>query len=132
MTAHPALAALALLALLVALVALAVGTYAAVAVRRIRAVRDRRPEGQLRADDERRMNLGAPRATGERRRTDLGPSARHRAPDEFGRARRRDADDPRWQTQQIPPVVDEPATVEHAPPTAEARALPPPGRIRDR
>lgn len=42
--------------------------------------------------DERELHLGPPRATGERRRDDLGPAARHRAPDD-ARARRRDADD---------------------------------------
>lgn len=141
---HEQLAILAGSALLVALVALGLAILALWRTRRAVSLSHshrRLPPGPV--ADDRQINLGAPRATGERRSADLGPSARHRAPDDLGRARRRDVDDPQWQTEQQPAVddagypprptprpVDGPETVEHAPPTADMRTLPPPGSIR--
>jgi hypothetical protein len=137
---HETLAALAGIALLLALVALGFAIFALWRTRRAVAVAHahrRVPPGPV--ADDRQIDSGAPRATGERRSADLGPSARHRAPDEAGRARRRDVDDPQWQTTQLPAAadpgypplpaaqpVDEP---EAAPPTADMRRLPPPGSI---
>jgi hypothetical protein len=90
----------------------------------------------------------------ERRTRDQGPppgvpERRHRSPDD-ARARRSAVDDPQWRVAPVdgPPEVrpedpatypprpaarhrdpNDPATVEHAPPTADMRTLPPPGSI---
>jgi hypothetical protein len=85
--------------------------------------------------EERALNLGPPRATGERRREDRGPEARHRAPDD-ARATRAEADDPAWRVEDGTPTAEHPAprplppVGDHAP-TVEARLLPP-GRIGPR
>lgn len=148
MTAHAALLAVACAALAVALIACGLAVYVYVITRRAVSLshthRRLRPEP---VHDERHRDTGPPAGQPERR---------HAHPDGT-RARRRDLDDPQWQTRPQAPVeplpgypprpaprhrhpdepetvehpaaVDGPATVEHAPPTAEARALPPPGSI---
>lgn len=136
MTTHPALTALAVLAFLVALAALGLAVVAYRGVRQIRLLPNRRPVDELRADDDRRLNLGAPRVTGERRQDDRGPAARHRAPDDARQTRReayglREGHDEEYPPRPTPQRRDEePATVEQAPPTADMRTLPPPGSIR--
>lgn len=106
----------------------------------VHAVRTLTARGPKRAPvDERQVNLGAPRATGERRRHDEGVMARHRAPDDE-RARRRDQDDPQWSTnpEATNPVPaarpdNDLATVEQPAPSSTYRRppppLPPPGAI---
>jgi hypothetical protein len=134
---HQTLAVLGLVALFVALVALGLAILALWRTRRAVALSHshrRLPPGPV--ADAREVNLGAPRATGERRSADLGPTARHRHPDDERSTRREaqavregDDDDPAYPPRPAPRPGDEPATTEHAPPTADMRRLPPPGSI---
>lgn len=139
MSAHPDLAALVLIAVVLGIVACVLAGLAFSDVRKLRRLPNRRPVGELRADDERQLNLGAPRATGERRGVDLGPSARHRHPEDARSTRsgahrlREGLDDEPGKGPSTPSGASsanvEPTTVEHAPPTADMRRLPPPGSI---
>lgn len=126
---HAQLAILVLIAVLLALAALVVAVLAFVRARTattaIATLTSRRREPAVPrnlARERRVQDAGPPEGVEERR-------GAHRAPDEL-RARRRDVDDPQWQTRPVPPMPeDEPQTVEHAPPTADMRALPRPGSI---
>jgi hypothetical protein len=138
---HTALLALSCAALAVALIAVGLVVWLIYATRSARGMAHR----HLRSKDRRQQDSGPPAGQPERR---------HRSPDD-ARARRRDLDDPQWRVEvpeevrpDDPPDVrpedpatypprpaprhrspDEPATVEHAPPTADMRTLPPPGSI---
>jgi cell division protein FtsN len=133
--AHAALLALSCAALAVALIAVGLVVWLILATRSARGMAHR----HLRTGDRRQQDSGPPAGQPERR---------HRDPDDT-RARRRDLDDPQWRVEAVdaphvrpedpatyPPRPvprhrdpDEPATVEHAPPTADMRTLPPPGSI---
>jgi hypothetical protein len=136
-TTHAALLALACAALAVALIAVGLAVWLIYATRSARGMAHR----HLRSKDRRQQDVGPPAGQPERR---------HRDPDDT-RARRREHDDPQWRVEHVdapqpvrpedpatyPPRPaprhrtpdDEPATVEHAPPTTDMRTLPPPGSI---
>lgn len=129
MNTHAALLALSCAALAVALIAVGLVVWLIYATRSARGMAHR----HLRTGDRRQQDSGPPAGQPERR---------HRDPDDT-RARRRDLDDPQWRVDEpsagpatYPPRPvprhrdpDELPTVEHAPPTADMRTLPPPGSI---
>jgi hypothetical protein len=136
---HAALLALSCAALAVALIAVGLVVWLTVATRKARDTAHRH--------ERRTHDQGPPEGQPERR---------HRYPDN-SRARRRDLDDPQWQVAEDPQIVradrpqdvraddpatypprpaprhrdpdEDPATIEHAPPTTDMRTLPPPGSI---
>lgn len=138
---HAALLALSCAALAVALIAVGLVVWLIVATRKARDTAHRH--------ERRTRDQGPPEGQPERR---------HRYPDN-SRARRRDLDDPQWQVAEVPDEPDrgpstpsgagsanpatypprpaprhrdsdeDPATIEHAPPTTDMRTLPPPGSI---
>jgi hypothetical protein len=130
---HAQLAILVLLAVLLALAALVVAVLAFVrartattAIATLTSPRREPPTPRNLARERRVHDEGPPAGVDDRR-------GAHRAPDDLGRARRRDVDDPRYAgttERPLPPMPeDEPATDEHAPPTRDMRALPRPGSI---
>jgi hypothetical protein len=130
---HEQLAILGAVAALLGLVGAGLGVYAVLlartaldAARTLAAPRREPPAPRNLARERRERDQGPPEGVDDRR-------GAHRAPDDLGRARRRDVDDPRYAgttERPLPPMPeDEPATDEHAPPTRDMRALPPPGSI---
>jgi hypothetical protein len=118
---HLVLLAVAVAALVVAIAALAV----AVAV-----WRRTRPAVALMHGHRRQAGQDTPQQPAQEPATDPAPSSRHRAPGGQTRARRRDVDDPQWQTNADEPDAYDPVTTEFAALPDGPPRLPPPGAIR--